>query len=149
MIKAEFLRYKPGRKVLFGGHSGNGKSTELNKFIFDPEIRGRFEIIKIDVLDSLEAVILAGKSISEKDVENAVKEFRISMSRPLRRSQKEILIEIDSNKKFSGDLDEKRLELLQGLYILEYINDEVWYSVNPILESLLEERKQIIAANPR
>ncbi len=71
------------------------------------------------------------------------------MSRPLRRSQKEILIEIDSNKKFSGDLDEKRLELLQGLYILEYINDEVWYSVNPILESLLEERKQIIAANPR
>ncbi|MCP5047401.1 MAG: hypothetical protein GY940_09540, partial [bacterium] len=32
-IKSDFLRANPGYKALFGGHKGNGKSTELNKFI--------------------------------------------------------------------------------------------------------------------
>jgi hypothetical protein len=43
-------------------------------------------------------------------------------------------------------MDEKRLELLAGLYVLEYINDIVWYGVNPLLESLLDEWKAIINA---
>jgi hypothetical protein len=106
-------------------------------------------LIDLIATAALEAVVSEGKTIGEKDMLNAVKEFRIKRSRPLGRSHWEILLQIDKNKKFSGDMDERRLELLQGLYILEYINDEVWYRVNPIIESLLEEWKQIVDTNPR
>lgn len=85
-----------------------------------------------------------GISISEKDMEGAVNEHRIKKTRPLGRSQWEILIEIDTNKKFTGDMDEKRLELLAGLYVLEYINGAEWYRVNPLLEKNLDDWKKII-----
>ena len=85
-----------------------------------------------------------GISIGEKDMEGAVNEHRIKKTRPLGRSQWEILIEIDTNKKFTGDMDEKRLELLTGLYVLEYINGAEWYRVNPLLEKYLDDWKKII-----
>jgi hypothetical protein len=88
-----------------------------------------------------------GISISEKDMEGAVNEHRIKKTRPLGRSQWEILIDIDANKRFTGDMDEKRLELLAGLYVLEYINGGEWYSVNPLLESLMDEWKRIIGTS--
>jgi len=88
-----------------------------------------------------------GTSIGEKDMEGAVNEHRIKKTRPLGRSQWEILIEIDTNKKFIGDMNEKRLELLAGLYVLEYINGGEWYSVNPLLERLLDDWKAIINAS--
>ena len=80
-------------------------------------------------------------------MEGAVNEQRIKKTRPLGRSQWEILIEIDTNKKFIGDMNEKRLELLAGLYVLEYINGGEWYSVNPLLERLLDDWKAIINAS--
>lgn len=85
-----------------------------------------------------------GTSISEKDMEGAVNDYRIKKTRPLSRSQWEILIDIDTNKKFTGEMDEKRLELLAGLYVLEYINGGEWYSVNPLLEKNLDDWKKII-----
>ncbi|MCX6583370.1 MAG: hypothetical protein NT166_24600 [Candidatus Aminicenantes bacterium] len=88
-----------------------------------------------------------GTSIGEKDMEGAVNEHRIKKTRPLGRSQWEILIEIDTNKKFIGDMNEKRLELLAGLYVLEYINGGEWYSVNPLLEKNLDDWKKIINAS--
>ncbi|HLP44470.1 MAG TPA: hypothetical protein VK469_00895 [Candidatus Kapabacteria bacterium] len=103
-------------------------------------------LIELIASAALQADVIKGTRISENDMKEAIKELRIKRSRSLSRSQWEILIEIDTNKKFTGDMDEKRLQLLAGLYVLEYINGGEWYSVNPLLESLLDEWKVIINA---
>ncbi len=94
-----------------------------------------------------EAAVLSrtfdGTTIEDKNMVEAVKEFRIKKARPLNRTHWEILLEIDEHKKFVGEMDEKRLELLAGLFALEYINGDEWYSVNPILESRLEEYRKL------
>ncbi|MDJ0836464.1 MAG: hypothetical protein QNK37_08090 [Acidobacteriota bacterium] len=48
-----FITRPRGYKSLFGGHSGNGKTTELSRFKWDPRIRQRFFLVDMDVSDSL------------------------------------------------------------------------------------------------
>lgn len=49
-----FLRNPVGFKFLFGGHSGNGKSTELNRFKADKRMNAKYQIIACDAADGLE-----------------------------------------------------------------------------------------------
>jgi len=100
----------------------------------------------IDLIASAAVISITrnGIRIDEKDMLDAVNEQRINKTRPLGSSAWKILIEVDKHKKFIGDMDEKRLELLAGLYVLEYINGGEWYSVNPLLEDRLDEWKKII-----
>lgn len=88
-------------------------------------------------------------AIGERDMEEAVKEFRIKKARTLSRSHWEILLEIDEQRKFIGEMDEKRLELLAGLFVLEYINGDEWYSVNPLLESRLDEYRELFGTGKK
>lgn len=106
-------------------------------------------LIELIVSAAVEADVLGSNSIGEKDMEGAVKEHRIKKARPLNRIHWEILLEIDQHKKFTGKMDEKRLELLLGLFALEYINGDEWYSVNPLLESRLGEWRKLIEAKEK
>jgi len=101
-------------------------------------------LIELIVSAAVEADVQESSVISEKDMEDAVKEQRIKRARPLNRTHWEILLEIHKHNKFTGEMDEKRLELLLGLYALEYINDNEWYSVHPLLESRLEEWRKLL-----
>ena len=53
-----FVRRGLGHKALFGGHSGNGKTTELSRFKGSDEIQQHFFVIAADVADSLNPVDL-------------------------------------------------------------------------------------------
>ena len=48
-----FCRKSAGFKVLFGGHSGNGKTTELSRFRCHPKILDKYFIIEFDVNEVL------------------------------------------------------------------------------------------------
>ena len=106
-------------------------------------------LIELIVSAAVESDVLGSNKIGVKDMEGAVKEHRIKKARPLNRTHWEILLEIDQHKKFTGKMDEKRLELLLGLFALEYINGDEWYSVNPLLESRLEEWRKLIEAKEK
>jgi hypothetical protein len=106
-------------------------------------------LIELVVHAALESGVMEGTAIGERDMLEAVKEFRIKKARPLSRSHWEILLEIDEQKKFIGEMDEKRLELLSGLFALEYINGDEWYSVNPLLESRLDEYRKLFGTGKK
>ncbi|MDM8539557.1 hypothetical protein QUF90_00580 [Desulfococcaceae bacterium HSG9] len=91
---------------------------------------------------AIKSAVFDGKQISLKDMQDAVNEARINQKRPLTRSHWEMLLEIDDHKKFLTDGDEKRLELLRGLYALEYINGEEWFEVSPLLQDAVEEYRK-------
>ncbi len=86
-------------------------------------------------------------AIGEKDMNQAVIEQKIKKTRPLSRTHWEILLEIDQHKTFISEMDEKKLELLTGLFALEYINGDEWYSVNPLLEERMRQFKALLEAN--
>ncbi|MCP5051603.1 MAG: hypothetical protein GY940_30830, partial [bacterium] len=101
-------------------------------------------LIELIAYAAVEAEVSQAESIGQRDMEEAVSELRINKARPLGRSHWEILLEVDQYHTFIGEMDEKRLELLAGLYALEYINGDDWYSVNPLLESRLEEQRKLL-----
>jgi hypothetical protein len=52
-----FLLTSPGNdKILFSGHMGSGKSTELNRFSVEPEIQERFFVIKYSISEILNII---------------------------------------------------------------------------------------------
>lgn len=53
-LKNLLLHSRLHDKVLFTGHRGSGKSTELNRLASDPEIQGRFFIVKFDIMKELD-----------------------------------------------------------------------------------------------
>lgn len=53
-IKLEFLTTQAREKILFTGHRGSGKSTELNRLAADPEILKKFVVVKYSVFDVLD-----------------------------------------------------------------------------------------------
>jgi hypothetical protein len=53
-IKLEFLTTQTRDKILFTGHRGCGKSTELNRLAADPDILDKFLLVKYSVFDVLD-----------------------------------------------------------------------------------------------
>ncbi|MCP5054463.1 MAG: hypothetical protein GY940_45265, partial [bacterium] len=78
-------------------------------------------LIELIAYAAVEVDVSQAESIGQRDMEEAVSELRINKARPLGRSHWEILLEVDQYHTFIGEMDEKRLELLAGLYALEYI----------------------------
>ncbi len=54
IIKNDLLTTKQGLKFLLGGHPGNGKSTELNKFDYDEAINKRYLVVKYSANEVLD-----------------------------------------------------------------------------------------------
>lgn len=48
-LKSLLINSRLHDKILFTGHRGSGKSTELNRLAFDPEIQGRFFTVRFDI----------------------------------------------------------------------------------------------------
>lgn len=53
-MKLEFLTAQAREKILFTGHRGCGKSTELNRLTADPELQNRFLVVKYSVFEVLD-----------------------------------------------------------------------------------------------
>ncbi|MCC5636106.1 ATP-binding protein [Nostoc sp. CHAB 5844] len=73
-------------------------------------------------------------------IEQAIKQIRNDLSMRLGRDDFEIL-KITYEKFEPQDVQQPEfLELLHGLYVLEYRNDETWYDVHPVLVETLKRR---------
>jgi hypothetical protein len=80
-IKTLLISSKPFTKILFSGHTGSGKSTELNRLTNDADIKEKFFVVKYSVTETLDIykinyidlLISIGAEIFIEAVNNKVK----------------------------------------------------------------------------
>ncbi|MGB3613437.1 MAG: ATP-binding protein [Elainellaceae cyanobacterium] len=73
----------------------------------------------------------------------AVKSLRNQFARPLGTHRYDMLTETYENFTPPDAMSDDFLELLHGLYVLEYENDDLWYDLHPIVVDLLKRKKLI------
>jgi nucleoside-triphosphatase THEP1 len=73
----------------------------------------------------------------------AVKSLRNQFARPLGSNRYELLVETYKHFTPPDAKSDEFLELLHGLYVLEYENDDLWYDLHPLVTDLLQ-RKHLI-----
>jgi hypothetical protein len=73
----------------------------------------------------------------------AVKTLRNLFARSLGSQLYELLVTIYTDFTPPDARSSEFLELLHGLYVLEYENDDLWYDLHPLVTDLLQ-RKQLI-----
>ncbi|MDJ0703899.1 MAG: AAA family ATPase [Leptolyngbyaceae cyanobacterium MO_188.B28] len=73
----------------------------------------------------------------------AVKSLRNQFARPLGSNRYNLLVETYNQFTPPDAKSDEFLELLHGLYVLEYENDDLWYDLHPLVTDLLR-RKQLI-----
>ncbi|NET35028.1 MAG: AAA family ATPase [Cyanothece sp. SIO1E1] len=73
----------------------------------------------------------------------ALTDLRNDFAAPLGKTQYEILAATYESFAPEDTASESFLQLLHGLYVLEYRNDDLWYDVHPIVTDLLQ-RKELI-----
>jgi hypothetical protein len=73
----------------------------------------------------------------------AVRELRKQYARPLGNNLYDLLRQTYESFTPPDAGDPKFLELLHGLYVLEYENDDLWYDLHPLVTDLLK-RKNLI-----
>ncbi|MDZ8261153.1 ATP-binding protein [Nostoc sp. ChiQUE01b] len=78
--------------------------------------------------------------IDDQIIEQAIKEIRNDLSLRLGKEDFQILKTTYENFEPDDVQQSEFLELLHGLRILEYRNDETWYDVHPILVETLKRR---------
>lgn len=172
IIKKKLRNTQYSRKFLFGGHPGNGKSTELNKIDSDKELNAKYLLVYnrmeenlidkkaldmaievsggvfrtlVDMITSASdySCLYGGTKIDVHDMKTALDEERANKKRALDRVYYEILSEIYDHKQLLSTDKKESLELLHGLFALEYMNGEEWCDVHPLLVSEIEEYKKI------
>ncbi len=81
--------------------------------------------------------------INEAILAAAVKTLRNQFARGLGSQLYELLVKTYQDFTPPDARDEDFLELLHGLYVLEYENDDLWYDLHPLVTDLLR-RKQLL-----
>lgn len=81
--------------------------------------------------------------INAEILAEAVKSLRNQYARPIGTNRYNLLAETYHNFTPPDAESEEFLELLHGLYVLEYENDDLWYDLHPLVADILR-RKQLI-----
>jgi energy-coupling factor transporter ATP-binding protein EcfA2 len=78
--------------------------------------------------------------INQDVLEQAIVKLRIDFSIPIGKADYEILKQTYTNFQPDDPKEQRFLDLLHGLYVLEYKNSELWYDVHPLVLGLLKQR---------
>ena len=78
--------------------------------------------------------------IDQAILQRAARNLRIDFARSLGQTSTEMLRQTYENFKPEDANSDDFLELLHGLYVLEYENDELWYDLHPLIQDLLRRQ---------
>ncbi|MGK7945095.1 MAG: P-loop NTPase fold protein [Microcystaceae cyanobacterium] len=80
-------------------------------------------------------------TITSDILERAITDLRIDFEQPLTSNDYQLLKEIDDNHLPTDDDNQRFLDLLHNLYILEYKNAKLWFNLHPIVKEILQRRE--------
>jgi hypothetical protein len=86
---------------------------------------------------------LTSTKIDRSALDVVVKKIRLEFEPAIGRRQLELLTATYNNFQPDDAIEPAFLDLLHGLYILEYQNGETWYDVHPIVAQILQNRGSI------
>lgn len=78
--------------------------------------------------------------INQEILNRSLTELRLEFTAGLGKVEFEILTATYNNYEPDDSNNTNFLDLLHGLYVLEYRNDDLWYDVHPIVCDLLKRR---------
>ncbi|MDY6806079.1 MAG: AAA family ATPase [Cyanobacteriota bacterium] len=78
--------------------------------------------------------------INHEVLRQAIKEIRIDFDMGIGTTDYQILKEVYEDLSPRDANEERFLDLLHGLYVLEYRNAELWYDIHPIVTELLQQK---------
>ncbi|MFK8186532.1 MAG: P-loop NTPase fold protein [Phormidesmis sp.] len=78
--------------------------------------------------------------INKEILDKAARNLRIDFARPLGLTLQTALKQTYENLKPEDASSEDFLELLHGLYVLEYENGDIWYDLHPLIQDLLRRQ---------
>jgi hypothetical protein len=81
--------------------------------------------------------------INDEILTAALKDLRNDFARPLGEKLYQILVKTYQDLTPEDAKSDDFLDLLHGLWVLEYENDDLWYDVHPIVVDLLRRKKLI------
>lgn len=84
--------------------------------------------------------------INQSILAEAIKDIRNDFATPLFDSDYKILAAVYQSFNPAGETEQDKqrfLDLLHGLYILEYLNDDKWYDIHPIVVELLQRKNYL------
>ncbi|MDJ0632998.1 MAG: AAA family ATPase [Xenococcaceae cyanobacterium MO_188.B29] len=112
------------------------------------------EVIRISSLCCSKCLLLIRMDRNRQDIKinseilaEAIKDIRNDFADPLFNTDYKILKTIYQEFNPAGETEAERqkfLDLLHGLYILEYLNDDKWYDVHPIVADLLQRKGYLL-----
>lgn len=121
-----------------------GKRADLQLFgqeVLDELIRisgGVLRDLSEDIRDCCIRCLSSSKEKIDLEIVNKVRSGRRNnFLRQIEEKDYERLREISEKK--SSKRDAEFLELLHNMSVLEYMNDELWYDIHPVVKMLLEE----------
>jgi hypothetical protein len=91
-----------------------------------------------------EAIVTNALPIKDHSIQRAQREGQREYARQLREEQWPIIKSVSEFGQFKRTEKNERLfrELLESRAILQYVNGEEWYGLNPMVAALLEKRKR-------
>ena len=78
--------------------------------------------------------------INQDILDQAITDTQIELSEPLGQEDYELFRKIHQQSTPQDGENQRFLDLLHLLYILEYRNAQLWYGLNPIVVELLREQ---------
>ncbi|MGK7931128.1 MAG: P-loop NTPase fold protein [Microcystaceae cyanobacterium] len=75
-------------------------------------------------------------------LQKAIRDLRIEFTESLGKEDYEVLVQVNNDQEPLDSNDQIFLDLLHGLNILEYKNDDLWYGLHPVVKELVERRRK-------
>lgn len=91
----------------------------------------------------LEFYYIKSYQLWQQTLDEAINKLSLDFQMPLGKQDYEILKQTYENFQADDPKEEKVLDLLHGLYILEYRNHDLWYDVHPIVIKILQKNNII------
>jgi hypothetical protein len=106
-------------------------------------VRIMYQCLEICKMQAYEDPALSTLSVDETILAEAIRDTRLEFQSAIGAADYDILVETYQEFSPIDPGDERFLNLLHRLYILEYRNDDLWYDVHPIIEDLLRRQSKI------